>query len=108
MIRTVALAASLALVSGCSVALQKKPASNKVATSECSTTSAYWIADYTGVAAGAGGLALAVTGQDSDAKMAIGYSAALAGLVYLASAMNGQKWARQCREQRETMPVASR
>jgi peptidoglycan/LPS O-acetylase OafA/YrhL len=106
MSRVVAFVCLLA-VSGCSIALQKKPTA--VAKSECSTSAAYWIADYVGVAAGAGAFAYGLAEQDkSDAKMFAGTAAGLAAIVYLASAVNGQRDASRCRDQQETAPIAAR
>lgn len=106
MSRVIALAVIVAL-SGCSVALQKRPSHTAVA--ECTSSNAYWIADYVGVAAGTAGFVYGLANQEkSDAKMAAGSAAGLAAILYLASAMNGQRWTSQCREQRESAPVASR
>jgi uncharacterized membrane protein YebE (DUF533 family) len=112
MSKVVAVVAVLALVSGCSVALQKKPSSGKVATSECSATSAYWIADTVGAVAGAGtalaGFAFGGDSEHTDRNYTIGGVAALASIVYLASAHNGYKWAHQCSANQESAPVAQR
>jgi hypothetical protein len=96
----------LALVSGCSVALQAKP--QKTA-AKCSTTNAYWIADLVGVAAGLAAVAVAeVTSNESDAPNAIAGVGLVGGVVFAASASNGYKWARECRSNNETAPIALR
>lgn len=93
----------LTLVSGCSVALQSKP---KTAASDCSTTSAYWIADYVGVAAGIAAMAAAVVIRDrGDAAGYIGGAGAIGTIGYLASAENGRKWSRECRANQPS-PIA--
>lgn len=91
------------------MALQSKPKVGRVATSECSTSSAYWIADTVGVAAGVAALAYSIAKSgDSDTTNTIGGVGAFGGVLYLASAGNGYKWARQCRESQEIAPIALR
>jgi hypothetical protein len=99
----------LALVSGCSVALQKKPPASQVATSECSTTPAFWIADTVGVIASAVAIGAAISMRDDGAEMPnlIGAAGAFAGVGYVASAVSGRRWARECRAG-ESAPVAVR
>ena len=85
----------LALLSGCSVVLQSKPSR---ASATCSTTPAFWIADSVGAAAGAAAIATGLAMGPSDGANAIAGAGVIAGIVYLASAHNGYKWARGCRE----------
>lgn len=94
----------LALVSGCSVALQKKPKQ-----AECSTTSAYWIADLAIAAAVAvSSVAYAELGSDeSDIPNTVGGVGLFTGLAFGISADSGHRWARECLANRDRA-VASR
>lgn len=107
MLRIVAL---LALVSGCSIALQSKPSTGRVAASECSTSSAYWIADAVGVAAAVAAMTYSAATSDrgSDRANIIGGAGAVGGILYAASAGNGYRWAHECRDSQERAPVAAR
>jgi hypothetical protein len=93
----------LALVSGCSVALQAKPPkTGSVAASGCTTSSTYWIADGVGVGVGAaaaiGGTALALANRDGNEEVGwmIAGAGAMTAVLYYASADSGRDWAREC------------
>lgn len=102
MLRAVALVCVVA-VSGCSVALQKKPSSGKVATSECTTSEAFAIIDttLTVVAVAASIYGLSRVDKTGDA---IGMPAGFVAVPLFASAHNGYKWASQCRDNRYGAP----
>lgn len=96
------------LLAGCSITFQTKPPTH-IATADCTAHPYFWLADYVGTAAGASAFVYGLANQDkSDAKMLAGSAAGLAAIVYLASARNGQRWAAQCRDQREMAPIAQR
>lgn len=87
------------LLSGCSIALQSKPAKGVArSTSGCSTTHAYWIADAVGVVASAAAVAYALSkqGDAPSADGAAGAAGGVVGVLYLASAGNGYRWRSQC------------
>lgn len=103
------LVVAVSLMSGCSVALQREPSTRVATTNECSTTSAYWIADTTGAVAGATVAAVwASKGLDSDMNLFIAAAGASYALIYALSASDGHKWANQCRASQEAAPIASR
>jgi hypothetical protein len=97
------LLAVLLLVSGCSVALQKKP---RTAGADCSTSSTYWIADAVGVGVGGAaavtGIALAASDHGDIGRITTGLGL-VAGVIYYASMDNGRKWARECSTRSESI-----
>lgn len=78
-------------LSGCSVALQSRPTA---ASSDCSTSHAYWIADAVGAVAGAAAVGVGLA-TEQDGYLIAG-TAAVASVIYLASAHNGYKWRARC------------
>jgi hypothetical protein len=81
------------LLSGCSLALQSRPAP-RVASS-CSTTHAYWIADAVGLAAGVAAVVVGASMRNDAGNVAAGVGG-LGVVVYGASMGNGLRWRREC------------
>jgi hypothetical protein len=99
------------LLSGCSIALQSKPTNGVArAQSGCSTSSVYWIADASLAALSAiGGTVAYVSTSDtenSDLGVTAAGFAALASVVYLASAGNGHRWRSQCANDQATVTAS--
>ena len=101
----------LIAASGCSIALQDKPARGPAkSASGCSETNLYWIADSVGVAAATAAITTAIVRQDkaSDGEVAAYAAAGFAGVLYLASMGNGIRWSRECRAlQSEAVPAVA-
>jgi hypothetical protein len=97
-----------ALVSGCSMSLQKRPDQHA---QTCTTTRGYWIADYAisgaALATAAAGTVWSVADGTNDASRTMIGVGVLSGLIYYASADNGRMWSRECGAI-EPMPVAVR
>jgi hypothetical protein len=98
---------TLALVSGCSFALQSRPATGR---NECTSSRVPAIVD-TVITAGA--VAAVVYGgivrNGTDAGNVTAGIGAVGGVVYLGSAVEGYRWSGACREmQSTTTPIAIR
>ncbi|MGE0402705.1 MAG: hypothetical protein AB7T06_38735 [Kofleriaceae bacterium] len=103
------IALVLALVSGCSVALQSKPSKRAgVAASECTTSSGLWIADAVGVAASVAAISYGRITDNEDQGNLISGVGAITGLLYTASMGNGIRWTNECRGQQSASMTASR
>lgn len=100
------------LVAGCSVSLQKKPSAGKVSSADCSTTSAYWIADTAlagaGIATGAAVTAYSIAEDGSDMMRLAAGVGLVSSMIYLASAERGRAWSAECAAIGERAPVATR
>lgn len=86
------IAVVLAL-SGCSIALQSKPAKGG-ASKECHTTHVYWVADAVLAAASVAAMGYAIA--DGRDRVAAAGAGGVVGVLFMASAHNGYRWRGEC------------
>jgi hypothetical protein len=99
--------ACLVLVSGCSVALQKKPTSGAVATSECTTSRTLPYLDTAGVVAGLAAAGVGLSDQEHDTGTALMMAGTAVAFTYMVSAATGFRWSTECRRQ-QPQSIAAR